>query len=104
MIGESPFGGFFFSPPDLSGTQEAIREFACMTESSHQILEDSFRIAWDYLQGIGLLGEPDAATKFLLEEIAGAMARGETRKLLLSNRAIDAYRKRRPARDFALVS
>ena len=75
-----------------------------MTELSHDILEESFRIAWDYMPGIGELGEPEFVSQFLLENIAAAMARGETRRLMLSNRAIDAYRRSRSARKLALVS
>jgi hypothetical protein len=75
-----------------------------MIETPHQVLENSFRIAWDYLQLTGELGEPEAATRFLLDNIVTAMKQGERRKLLLSNRAIDAYRQRQTARDFALVS
>lgn len=78
--------------------------FSCMSDTPHQILEDSFRIARDYLEGTGELGDPQAANQFLLDEIAGAMARGELRRLLLSNRAIDAYRRSRPPRELALVS
>lgn len=75
-----------------------------MTETPQQILESSFRIAWDYLQGTGGLGEPEPAARFLLDHIATAMSRGEYRRLLLSNHAIDAYRRVQAARDFALVS
>lgn len=75
-----------------------------MTDTPHQILEDAFRIAFDYLNGTGTLGEPEAATRFLLDNIAAGMKQGECRKLLLSNRAIDAYRRRHVTREFALVS
>jgi hypothetical protein len=75
-----------------------------MNQTPHQILEDSFRIAFDYLEGAGELGEREAATRFLLDNIANAMTRGEWRKLLLSNRAIDAYRRQQTTRKFALVS
>jgi hypothetical protein len=75
-----------------------------MIETPHQILESSFRIAWDFLQGTGELGEPEAATRFLLDNIVNSMKRGEYRKLLLSNRAIDAYRRSQAMREFALVS
>jgi hypothetical protein len=75
-----------------------------MIETPHQILESSFRIAWDYLQRTGELGEPEAATRFLLDNIVTSMKQGERRKLLLSNRAIDAYKRWQAAQDFALVS
>jgi len=75
-----------------------------MTETAAQILENSFRIAWDYLEATGELRTPEADCQFLLDTIEGMMRKGEYRKLLLSNRAIDAY-KRRPAREgLALVS
>jgi hypothetical protein len=78
--------------------------FACMIQTPHQILEDSFRIAFDYLEGTGELGESVTATRFLLDNIANSMKQGEWRRLLLSNRAIDAYRRRPATRELALVS
>ena len=75
-----------------------------MIETPQQIVESSFRIAWDYLERTGSLGKPEPAARFLLDNIATAMSRGEHRKLLLSNRAIDAYKRWQGARDFALVS
>jgi len=78
--------------------------FRRMTETTPQVLENSFRIAWDYLDATGELGEPEPAAAFLLDTIEAMMRRGERRKLLLANRAIDAYRRRRTSQDFALVS
>jgi hypothetical protein len=75
-----------------------------MIETAPQILENSFRIAWDYLEATGELRTPEPDAQFLLDAIEGMMRKGEYRKLLLSNKAIDAY-KRRPAREgLALVS
>ncbi len=71
----------------------------------HQILEGSCWIAFDYLKATGELGEPGPATRFLLDYIEGAMMRGEHRRLLLlSNRAIDAYKRQQATRALALVS
>jgi hypothetical protein len=75
-----------------------------MIETLQQVLENSFRIAWDYLEATGELGEPDEAARFLLDSIAVMMGRGERRKLLLSNLAIDAYRRSRAKQSLALVS
>jgi hypothetical protein len=75
-----------------------------MTETAHQILESSFRIAWDYLAATGELGDPEGAARFLIDSIETSMKRGESRRLLLSNRAIDAYRRQHSRRDLALVS
>jgi hypothetical protein len=75
-----------------------------MIETTQQVLENSFRIAWDYLEATGELGEPDAAARFLLDTIALMMGRGERRQLLLSNLAIDAYRRAQARPGLALVS
>ena len=75
-----------------------------LSATPHEVLEASFRIAWDYLDATGELGERDAATRFLLDCIAAMMQRGEFRKIMLSNKAIDAYRNARPRASLALVS
>ncbi len=64
----------------------------------------SFRIAWDYLEASGELGAPEAAGHFLMEAIEKMMQKGEGRQLMLSNRAIDAYKRWRVREDLALVS
>src|SRR5215470_15049541 len=64
------------------GCQERSRDvgrFLCMIETPHDILEGSFRIAWDYLEATGELGERATAVKFLLDNIGAAMNRGEFR-------------------------
>lgn len=75
-----------------------------MMETTPQIQADSFRIAWDYLEATGELGEPEASACFLLHAIEIMMRQGEHRKLLLSNRAIDAYKRWQMKRNLALVS
>ena len=59
-----------------------------------ELFEQSFDIAWSVLQRTGELGEPNDASRFLFDNIAFMMRRGERRRLLLSNSAIDAYRRR----------
>jgi len=61
------------------------------------VFEQSFSIAWSVLERTGELGEPNDTSRFLFDNIARMMKRGERRRLLLSNSAIDAYR-RRPVR------
>jgi len=63
-----------------------------MTET--ELFEQSFNIAWSVLERTGELGEPNATSRFLFDNIASMMRRGERRRLLLSNSAIDAYRRR----------
>jgi hypothetical protein len=57
-----------------------------------ELIEQSFQIAWGVLERTGELGEPNWSAKFLLDEIIGMLRYGERRRLVLSNRAIDAYR------------
>lgn len=75
-----------------------------MTDAFSELRVNSFRIAWDYLEATGELGAPEAAGHFLMEAIEEMMQKGEERQLLLSNRAIDAYKRWRVREDLALVS
>ncbi|MBR0974152.1 hypothetical protein [Bradyrhizobium japonicum] len=60
-----------------------------------ELRAQSFEIAWKYLDQSGLLtGENRGAARFILNRIDRMMLRGERRRLLLSNAAIDAYRLR----------
>jgi hypothetical protein len=60
----------------------------------NEILEQSFNIAWDVLSRSGELSDPESSARYLVNEIDDMMKTGERRPLLLSNLAIDSYRKR----------
>lgn len=62
------------------------------------LMENSLQIAWDYLERSGELGEPEVASRFLLESVEEMVRHGERRQLALSNRAIDAYKRFRMKR------
>jgi hypothetical protein len=64
-----------------------------MHEPIPVLVENSFQIAWDYFDRSGELGDSNVAGRVLLDAVDGMIRRGERRKLLLSNRAIDAYRR-----------
>jgi hypothetical protein len=57
------------------------------------VIEQSFAIAWSVLERTGELGEPNWSANFLLDEIIQRFGCGERRRLVLSNYAIDAYRR-----------
>jgi hypothetical protein len=57
------------------------------------LIEQSFLIAWSVLERTGELGEPNWSANFLLDEIIERFRCGERRRLVLSNYAIDAYRR-----------
>lgn len=57
------------------------------------LMENSIQIAWDYLERTGDLGDPETASRFLLATVERMVRKGERRQLLLSNNAIDAYKK-----------
>jgi hypothetical protein len=62
-----------------------------MTVSLSQLLEDSFQIAWEYLERTGELGDGATASRFLSDTIVTMIRRGQRSRLALSNRAIAAY-------------
>jgi hypothetical protein len=70
----------------------------------YHIVEYSIHIAWDYLEATGELEDPEEASQVLLSEIQRMVRRGETRPLMLSNRAIEAYKRRRHQFDSARVT
>ena len=70
-----------------------------MTVSLSQLLEDSFQIAWEYLERSGELGEGASASRFLSDVIETMIRRGQRSRLALSNRAITAYQRSRSSVD-----
>jgi len=66
------------------------------------LLENSFQSP--FLEPTGELGNPDVASQVLLETVETMIMRGERRKLLLSNKAVDAYKRFRAERHLELVS
>ena len=70
-----------------------------MTVSLSQLLEDSFQIAWEYLERTGELGDGASASRFLSDVIETMIRRGQRSRLALSNRAISAYQRFRSSSD-----
>ena len=58
------------------------------------LVESSLQIAWDFLDGTGEIGDLQETAEFLLRNINSQVLNGERRRLVLSNRAIDAYRQK----------
>jgi hypothetical protein len=75
-----------------------------MNETLPSLIENSFQIAWDYLEATGELGNPDAAARHLLDTIEAMIRQGERRRLLLSNRSIASYQRFRTERGMSLAS
>lgn len=75
-----------------------------MTEPMPLLMENSIQIAWDYLEATGELGDAEVAARFLTDAVETMIRRGETRKLMLANRAIDAYKRFKIERPLSLVS
>jgi hypothetical protein len=67
--------------------------FRSMTVSLSQLLDDSFRIAWEYLERTGELGDGAVASRFLSDTIETMIRKGQRSQLTLSNRAIGAYQR-----------
>jgi len=64
-----------------------------MTVSLSQLLEDSFQVAWEYLERSGELGDGASASRFLSDVIETMIRRGQRSRLALSNRDISAYQR-----------
>jgi len=75
-----------------------------MNEPNLNVMENSILMAWDYLDRSGELGEPAIAARVLLDVVQRMIRKGEQRPLMLSNRAIDAYKRFRSERHLMLVS
>jgi hypothetical protein len=75
-----------------------------MTETVPTLVENSLRIAWDYLEATGELGNPDTAANHLLDTIETMIRHGERRRLLLSNKAIASYQRFKVEQGLSLVS
>jgi len=58
------------------------------------VAEESFLIAWDYLDRTGSIDDVDKAKVEIGEDILALIGRGESHKIRIANLAIDAYRKR----------
>jgi hypothetical protein len=64
-----------------------------MTPSLSELLEQSFQIAWEYLERTGELGDATVASRFLSDKIEDMIRRGQRSRLALANRAIGAYQR-----------
>jgi hypothetical protein len=68
-----------------------------MTEPLPSLIENSLQIAWDFLERSGGIADPQQAAEILLESIKTQVLKGESRTLMLSNRAIAAFEQRQNA-------
>jgi hypothetical protein len=56
-----------------------------------RLVEESFQIAWNYLEATGELGDRPTASAHLMRTIEGLLKSGVRNRLVLSNRAISSY-------------
>lgn len=66
-----------------------------MSESVHVLVESAVQIAWDFLEASGEIVDGYETSRLLVKEIGKMALAGERRKIMLANRAIEAYRKNR---------
>jgi hypothetical protein len=64
-----------------------------MAEPLPILMENSIQIAWNDLERTGEFGDPEIASRFLVDTVEWMVRRGERRRLVLSNSAIDAYKR-----------
>ena len=70
------------------------------------LLEESVKIAVDFLERTGEVDDITETCQFLVNKVGFMIAQGERNRLVLSNRAITAYQRYRKARtvELSLVS
>ena len=68
-----------------------------MNEPLPILVENAVQIAWDVLERSGEITDSRDASYHLIKTVAELARKGERRRLMLINRAIDAYRKHRRA-------
>jgi hypothetical protein len=61
-----------------------------------ELEEESVTIAWDYLRRTGELGDRQEAVRFLTDVVERWIRQGSRSRLMLSNKAIMAYRDFKP--------
>jgi hypothetical protein len=87
------YGGNFLCFVGRRGTHRGRNGFPMMSISLSQLLEESFQIAWEYLERTGEVGDGAIASRFLSDTIEAMIRRGQRSRLALSNRAIAAYQR-----------
>jgi hypothetical protein len=65
-----------------------------MADPLPALVKKSLEVAWNVLDALGEISDPQNTAEFLLRSIQSQILRGETRSLMLSNRAIAAYQRR----------
>ena len=70
------------------------------------LLDESVRIAVDFLDRTGEIDDMGEACQFLVNKVGFMIAQGQRNRLLLANRAITAYQRYRKTRtlELSLVS
>lgn len=76
------------------GTAKPAGRSIPMADPLPALVENSLQIAWDFLDGVGEIDDRQQTAEFLLRNIKTQILRGEERALVLSNRAIDSFRRR----------
>jgi len=66
------------------------------------LMEDSIRVAIDFLDRSGEIEDFDETFQFLVDQVGFMIAQGQRNKLLLANRAISAFQRYRRVRTIEL--
>ena len=64
-----------------------------MSEPLPVLIEHSLQIAWDVLERSGEIDNAAEASRILHSSVDAMVRRGERRRLMLTNRAIDEFRR-----------
>jgi hypothetical protein len=82
---------------DRSDGGRSFLALVLMSEPLPIIIENAVQNAWDVLERSGEIEDACDASRFLGKTVTKLAAKGEQRRLVLVNRAIDGYRRHRQA-------
>jgi len=68
------------------------------------LMEQSVQVAWDYLERSGQIHDASACSLFLSKCIEKMIRQGERSRLMLSNKAIDRYKRATASRPLEVAS
>lgn len=81
-----------------------MQHYTCQMAQLSVLREQSIQVAWDYLERSGEIQDASSCSLFLSKYIEEMIRQGVRSRLLLSNRAIDQYKRATTVRCLEVAS
>lgn len=76
-----------------------MQQYKYQTAQLAVLMEEAIQIAWDFLERTGEIEDPEECSRVLLFATESMMRQGIRSRLLLSNKAVDQYKRHKKERD-----